>query len=78
MTRIKFNSIEEVYECYGRDNLVFIDNLSQIIAYTKEGCQPKWICENELKPGRITCLFSKDETQWVYKKWQESHPRKDK
>ena len=76
MKRIDFKSLEECIECYGRENLVAIDFLPQIIFYTKHGCQPKYVCENELKPGRITAWFQKDETSYIYKKWMESSPRK--
>ena len=78
MTRIQFTSLEDCIACYGRENLIPIDSLPQIIFYTANGCQPKFICENEIKPGRISCWFEKSETAYIYKKWQESHPRKDK
>ena len=76
MKTIVFMSLDEVFECYGRENLVAIDNLKQIIFYTGNGCQPKFVCENELKPGKITAWFLKDETSYVYKKWKENKPEK--
>lgn len=72
MKNIKFESLEECIECYGRGNLVAIDTLSQIIFYTKNGCQPRFVFENESKPGRLTCWFLKDETNFIYKKWLET------
>lgn len=69
MNKIQFSSLEEVFECYGRSNLIPIDNLEQIIFYTSHGCQPKFIYENEIKPGKLSCWFQKDETSFVYKKW---------
>lgn len=74
MKKIKFASLEECVECYGRGNLVAIDNLLQIIYYTKCGCQPKFIYENETKPGKITAWFLKNETNFVYKKWMANKP----
>jgi len=78
MTRIQFDSLDEVFECYGRGNLVAIDNIRQVIFYTSHGCQPKYICENELKPGKLTAWFHKDETKYVYQRWQESSQKKDR
>lgn len=76
MKNISFSNLEEAISCYGRENLIAIDMLPQIIFYTKHGCQPKFVFENELKPGKITAWFLKDETKYVYKKWGENAPNK--
>lgn len=76
MKTIYFQSLDECIECYGRSNLIAIDNLSQIIFYTKNGCQPRFVWENECKPGKITAWFLKSETKFVYNKWIENHPGK--
>ncbi len=76
MKNIYFKTLEEAFECYGRDNLIAIDNLPQIIFYTKNGCQPKFVFENQNKQGRITAWFSKQETYYIYKKWHDSAPNK--
>ena len=75
MNKIQFSSLEDVFECYGRGNLVAIDNLSQIIFYTSHGCQPKFVIENEIKPGRITCWFLKSESSYIYQQWQDQNSR---
>lgn len=54
MKNIKFDSLSEAIECYGRKNLVAIDCIKQIIFYTSHGCQPKFIFENEIKHGKIS------------------------
>lgn len=77
MKSIIFENLEEAIECYGRDNLIPIDNIKQLLFYTKHGCQPKFVFENELKPGKITAWFLKDETRFIYKKWCETAPQKD-
>jgi len=77
MKNINFKSLEEVIECYGRDNIIAIDCIKQVIFYTKYGCQPKFICENEVKQGKITCWFLKSETTYVYQRWLENRPSKD-
>lgn len=74
---MSFKTLEECIECYGRENLIAIDNLSQIIFYTKNGCQPRFIYENETKQGKITCWFLKNETLYVYKLWQMVNPKKE-
>lgn len=76
MKNINFKSLEEVIECYGRDNIIAIDCIKQVIFYTKYGCQPKFICENEVKQGKITCWFLKSETTYVYQRWLENRPSK--
>ena len=77
MKNINFKSLEEVIGCYGRDNIIAIDCIKQVIFYTKYGCQPKFICENEVKQGKITCWFLKSETTYVYQRWLENRPSKD-
>ena len=74
MKNLKFTTLSDCIECYGRSNLVAIDNLSQIFFYTAHGCQPKFVFENECKRGKITCWFLKEETNYVYKKWMENAP----
>lgn len=74
MKAIQFNSLDEAIECYGRENLIAIDCIKQIIFYTHHGCQPKFIFENEVKPGKIAAWFLKVETNYVYKKWLASMP----
>ena len=76
MKSIVFSSLEEAFDCYGRENLVAIDNLTQIIFYTKNGCQPRFVFENQTKPGRITAWFLKDETAWIYRQWMNNAPGK--
>lgn len=75
-TTINFNSLEEAIECYGRENLIPIDNLKQSIFYVKNGCQPRFVWEKENATGRITFWFLKAETSFVYKKWLDSNPKK--
>lgn len=76
MRLIKFDTLDDAISCYGRDNLVAIDCLKQIIFYTQHGCQPKFVWESENAPGKITAWFLKDETTYVYKKWTDNRPEK--
>lgn len=77
MRNIKFESLEECFDCYGRGNLIAIDNIKQIIFYTRSGCQPKFVYENERKPGKIAAWFLKNETNYVYRKWLEGAKNKE-
>lgn len=77
MKVINFKSLDEAIECYGRENLIPIDCIRQIIFYIQHGCQPKFIWENEGKPGKITAWFLKSETNFVYKKWMNNKPEKE-
>ena len=76
MTNIKFASLDEAIDCYGKNNLIAVSNLQQLIFYTKHGCQPKFVFENEIKPGRITAWFLRNETEWVYQHWLKEHPKR--
>ena len=75
MKIIKFDTLDEAVECYGRENLIAIDCIKQIIFYTSHGCQPKFVFENECKPGKIAAWFLKCETNHIYKKWLENTPK---
>ena len=76
MRNIKFNSLEDAFDCYGRENLVPLSNIRQVIEYTKYGCQPKFVYENELKPGMVTFWFLRAETEYLYKLWTKNNPKK--
>ncbi len=73
---MKLETLQDVFDCYGRDNLVPIDLLKQVIFYTSKGVQPVFTCESEKKErkGQLVCWFLKSETQYVYKKWKENRP----
>lgn len=72
MKIIDFISLEEAIDCYGRENLIPIDCLQQIIFYTRHGCQPRFIWETEGKQGKITAWFLKSETSFIYRKWMNN------
>ncbi len=76
MKKIQFRSLDDCIECYGRENLIAIDTLPQIIFYTSKGVQPKFVSENQTKQGKISCWFLKSETSFIYKLWQDSNPKK--
>lgn len=73
---INFESLEEAIDCYGRENLIPIDNLKQAIFYVKHGCQPRFVWEKENNPGKITFWFLKSETAYIYQKWLDTYPHK--
>lgn len=76
ISRIKLETIQDAFDCYGKDNLVPIDLIKQIIFYTSKGVQPVFTYESEKeeRKGQLVCWFLKSETQWVYKKWKENRP----
>lgn len=76
MKGIKFNSLEEAFDCYGRENLIPIDLIKQQIFYAVHGCQPKFIWAKEGDPSKLTCWYLKSETSYVYKRWQENRPNR--
>lgn len=72
----KFDSLEELMEYYGKDNVVPVDLIRQQIFYAKKGVQPKFIYENEDGSGRLTCWYLKEETKAVYQEWKANRPIK--
>ena len=73
-TGINFKSLEEAITCYGRENLIPIDNLKQAIFYVQNGCQPRFIWEKEGQEGRVTFWFLKTETSYIYRQWMRTKP----
>jgi hypothetical protein len=72
-----FKSLEEVEECYGKENLVPVTNLQQIIFYVKMfGLQPKWTDESKENKGRIVCYYLKNESNIAFRKWRDNRPVK--
>ena len=76
ISKLKLETIQDAFDCYGEKNLVPIDLIKQIIFYTSKGVQPVFTCESEKeeRKGQLVCWFLKPETQWVYKKWKENRP----
>lgn len=72
-------TLQDVYDCYGKENLICLDLLRQIIFYTSRGVQPVFVCESEKasRKGQLVCWFLKQETKWVYQKWLENRPVKE-
>ena len=76
ISKLKLETLQDAFDCYGEKNLVPIDLIKQIIFYTSKGVQPVFTCESEKedRKGQLVCWFLKSETQWVYKKWKENRP----
>lgn len=73
---MQFDTLENCFKCYGRGNLVAIDNLKQAILYCRMGVQPKFVYENENKPGKMTFWYLKSESRYCYEKWLANKPNK--
>lgn len=72
-----FNSLQDVYDCYGEENIIPITNLKQIIFYTSVfHIQPKWTEESTKNKGKLVCYFHKGETCKPYEEWMKQKPSK--
>ena len=72
-----FTSLTEVYECYGKENIVPLTSLPQVIFYIKNfSLQPKWIDESDRNQGHIVFYFHKGETKKAYSEWMKNRPVK--
>lgn len=76
ISNLNLKTLQDVFDCYGKDNLICLDLLKQIIFYAAKGVQPVFVCESEKesRKGQLVCWFLKSETQWVYRKWKENRP----
>ena len=72
-----FTNLQDVYDCYGEENIIPITNIAQIIFYaSKYRCQPKWVDESEKNKGHIVCYYHKGETKIPYETWMKNKPVK--
>lgn len=76
ISNLKLETLQDVFKCYGKENLICLDLLKQIIFYTSRGIQPVFVCESEKnsRKGQLVCWFLKSETKYVYQKWKENKP----
>jgi len=69
-------TLEDAFECYGRENLVCISFIKQQIFYVKHGVQPRFMWEKQDGSGKIVAWFLKSETDYVNKLWNMNKPEK--
>lgn len=73
MNIIKFKAFTDVEEVYGRENLIKLVNLKQILFYCKNGLQPVFIDEGY--QGKLVAWFHKPSTSMLWKYWLENSPK---
>lgn len=73
VNNIKFKTFQDVEEVYGKENLVKIVNLKQILFYCKNGLQPVFIDEGY--QGKLVAWFHKPSTSMVWRYWLENDPK---
>jgi len=70
MIGMNFPTLDAAKSCYGEENLVAITNLKQIIFYSTQGCQPKFVFGDESNGEKLTAWYLVSETKYVYNKWK--------
>jgi len=73
MIIIKFKTFDDVEKVYGKENLIKLCNLKQILFYSKMNVQPKWIAEGY--KGKLIGYYFKPETEMAWKYWKENKPK---
>ena len=73
----RVKTLEDAFNCYGRDNLVPITFLKQVKFYLQSEVQPVLVYPKEGDETRLTYWFLKAETQYVKKQWDATKPQKD-
>lgn len=72
MKKQLFDSLEEVVEAFGEDNLVIITYLPQVIYYISNyNIQPVWTAQSEIDKWKVAFYFIKAETKKPYEGWQK-------
>ena len=72
MKKQLFDSLEEVVEAFGEDNLVIITYLPQVIYYMSHyNIQPVWTAQSEIDKWKVAFYFIKAETKKPYEGWQK-------
>lgn len=70
-----FENLNEVYECYGEENVIPVTNIKQIIYYTSVfHLQPEYIDESVRNKGQICCYFHKGKSKKPYMEWMKNRP----
>lgn len=78
MKQYEFKSLEDLFECYDREDLIAIDTLKQAMFYVMQGVQPEFVWQKEDEPNRMTFWFLKKKTQYVFKEWQKTKKTENK
>ena len=78
MKRLNFETLTDVRECYGAENLIAVDTLKQILHYSRNGLQPVFVCESEREhcKGKLVAWYLKsEESYFCYRKWMADKPK---
>ena len=73
VNNIKFKTLADVEEVYGKNNLVKLVNLKQILFYCKNGLQPVFIEEGY--KGKLVAWYHKPSTSKLWEYWKENDPK---
>lgn len=68
---LKCKTFEDVIDTYGRDNLIKICNIKQIVKYAVLKCQPVWIDEGY--GGKLIAYYFKPETDKAWDYWKTNN-----
>ena len=79
MKKQVFDSLEEVFEAFGKDGVIPITCMQQIIFYLSNyNIQPVWTVPSETNEGKLAFYFIKAETKRPYEAWQKRKVEKEK
>ena len=66
---IKFKTFDDVIKVYGKDNIVTLVNIKQIVQYAKMECQPVFIDEGY--DGKLVAYYYRPETKMAWEYWRK-------
>jgi len=72
---MRFKTLEEAMEFYGKDNVIALLNLRQILSYAAWGVQPIFICESEFDKKLVAYYYQPD-TDEAWSRWRSAKPTK--
>lgn len=67
---LKCETLTDVIKVYGKENIVKLVNLKQIVAYAKMKCQPVWIDEGY--NGKLVAYYFVPETKMAWEYWKNN------
>lgn len=68
-----FKTPSEVMDCYGRNNVLSLVNLQQILTYADWGVQPVFIFRSEFDK-KLVAYYVQSDTDEVWVKWRNNRP----
>lgn len=72
---MKFKTPNEVINYYGKENIISLVNIQQILTYADWGVQPELIYRSEFDK-KLVAYYIQSNTDEAWKRWRQNKPEK--